>query len=65
MGNTSKRILGVTAGTLVTILAGLVFYRSVNAGNPNYKMLIMACGMAFFLLFLVFSKNISKRNKRK
>lgn len=47
--------LGVMGGLLVTILAAGVFYQSVKEGEPNWKLLIMACGMSFLLFFIAFS----------
>jgi len=56
MNTKSLKAIGILGGTIVTILAGWVFYKSVLADQPNWKMLIMSCGMAFFLFFLAFSR---------
>ncbi|MEL6558174.1 MAG: hypothetical protein AAFQ94_08325 [Bacteroidota bacterium] len=56
MNPKSMKAIGIVGGIVVTILTAVVFYRSFQAGSPNYKMLIMSCGMAFFLFFLAFSK---------
>ncbi len=56
MSPKSLKAIGTLGGIVVTMLTAVVFYKSLQAGNPNYKMLIMSCGMAFFLFFLVFTR---------
>jgi len=56
MNPKSLKAIGVLGGIVVTFLTAIVFYKSIQAGNPNYKMLIMSCGMAFFLFYLAFTR---------
>ena len=57
------RAIGLMGAIVVTVLTAMVFYRSVQADAPNWKMLIMSCGMAFFLFYLVFSNRGNYRKK--
>ena len=46
------RAVGIMGATVVTALAGIVFYKSIQEGEPNWKLLVMACGMSFLLFFM-------------